>query len=167
MFIVSGGERSRELKVTLGVKRSDSHISESGLASPRSGLGHSFWVVLCQQTVRPVNNTEFRKYRVGSITEWMFAFCQVLVVHLPCGWSMNPRRLLCVCLFGRIVEPLKFVLPQGQMLSQMLSQVTAISPHITSLLAFLPHFTVFHVFWDAVTTTSRLNSVLGWIFRLF
>ena len=87
MFIVWGEKRSRELKVTLGSKGATAVAQDQrwplfGEVLLQLLVGSAPPTKSTEESVRR-NSPQFGKYKVGSITEGMFALCHALVVHLP------------------------------------------------------------------------------------
>ena len=90
MFIVWGEKRSRELKVTLGSKGATAVAQDQRwplfgevLLQLLGGGGCSAPPTKSTDESVRRNSPQFGKYKVGSITEGMFALCHALVVHLP------------------------------------------------------------------------------------
>lgn len=88
MFIVWGGKKRIELKVTLGLKGPTAIAQD--LSWPLYGDGLLAAFTFCSANkeesteVCPEEQSSVSQIQSWQHHEWMFAFCQALVVHLPC-----------------------------------------------------------------------------------
>lgn len=98
--LLSGGKkREQGAKSHIGLKRSDSYTPGSERASLRSGLGHSFWIVLCQQRALESVRWTVLSFANTKLAVWpsrgLLIVTYLLFIYLVPGAC--PLVRCCVC----------------------------------------------------------------------